>query len=213
MVRGQAQERDLVRPAEERDEEQRETVRLVRLSRTGDQDAFRQLVERKRDKVFRVAWQHLGNADDARSVAQAVFVRVWQNLDRYDEARPFDTWLYQVTANAAIDHHRRRKARPPEAPLDDALHAAAAVSDPVETAELRRLLHALVGELSEKMRLAFLMREVEGLSTAEVAEALGTTESTVRNHVFTARKLLREAIETRFPELRRAMGSRDEGRA
>jgi len=199
-----------MRPAEERDEEQRETVRLVRLARAGDQDAFRQLVERKRDRVFRVAWQHLGNADDARTVAQGVFVRLWQNLDKYDETRAFDTWLYQVTAHAAIDHHRRRKARPAEAPLDDALHAAAAAADPVETSELRRVLHSLVGELSEKMRLAFLMREVEGLSTAEVAEALGTTQSTVRNHVFTARKLLREAIETRYPELGRSMGSQDE---
>mgnify|MGYP000657411584 CR=1 FL=1 len=92
---------------------------LVKAAKAGDEDAFRRLVELKRDKVYRVAYHHLGRPDDARQVAQAVFVRLWRHLDRYDEARPFDTWLYPVTANAAIDHHRRQKVRAPERPLDE----------------------------------------------------------------------------------------------
>ena len=183
-----------------RDDEQQETLRLVRAARQGDEDAFRRLVELKRDKVFRVAYHHLGKPEDARQVAQAVFVRLWRHLGRYDEARSFDTWLYQVTANAAIDHHRRSKVRSVERPLDEASTASAAAADPVQAQEIRRILGELVGLLSEKQRLAFLLREVEGLSTAEVAEALGSTESTVRNHVFQARKVLREEMGRRYPE-------------
>jgi RNA polymerase sigma-70 factor, ECF subfamily len=183
-----------------RDDEQQETLRLVRAARQGDDDAFRRLVELKRDKVFRVAYHHLGKPEDARQVAQAVFVRLWKNLGRYDEARSFDTWLYQVTANAAIDHHRRAKVRSVERPLDEASTASSAAADPVQAQEVRRILGELVALLSEKQRLAFLLREVEGLSTAEVAEALGSTESTVRNHVFQARKVLREEMGRRYPE-------------
>jgi RNA polymerase sigma-70 factor (ECF subfamily) len=184
---GRADEAELVR-------------RLVRAARSGDEEAFRQLVELKRDKVYRIAYHHLGRPDDARQVAQSVFVRLWRRLDRYDETRPFDTWLYQVTANAAIDHHRRAKVRAHERPLDEASAVAQPREDSLEAAEVRRILHEVVAVLSEKQRLAFLMREVEGLPTSEVAAALGTTESTVRNHVFQARRILREELVRRYPE-------------
>jgi RNA polymerase sigma-70 factor (ECF subfamily) len=188
--------------------EQEAVASLVRAALGGDQDAFRQLVERKRDLVFRVAHHHLGNVDDAREVAQGVFVRVWRNLHSYDPSRAFDTWLYQVTANAAIDHHRRKKARPVETSFDDVrLQAGEATGRPpldsLEVAELGRVLHEVSGVLGERQRLAFYMREVEGLPTRDVAAALGTTESTVRNHVFQARKLLREALRQRYPEYAR----------
>lgn len=184
----------------ERDEEQRRTLALIRASRSGDEDAFRQLVESKRDKVYRIAYNHLGRPDDARQVAQAVFVRLWRSLDRYDDARPFDTWLHQVTVNASIDHHRRSKARAAERPLDEAMTMARPAEDPVEAAEVGRILEELVALLSEKQRMAFLLREVERLPTSEVAAALGTTESTVRNHVFQARRILREEMARRHPE-------------
>ena len=194
--------------------EQEAVATLVRAALGGSQDAFRELVERKRDLVFRVAHHHLGNVEDAREVAQAVFVRVWRNLDKYDPARAFDTWLYQVTANAAIDHHRRKKARPVETPLDDmTVNARSKEREPglhaIEVEELGRILHEIAGVLGEKQRLAFVMREVEGLPTKDVAEALGTTESTVRNHVFQAKKLLREALRQRYPEYARGRANRD----
>lgn len=191
----------MTEPADPARSAEDEMVRsLVKAAKAGDDDAFRQLVELKRDKVYRVAYHHLGRPDDARQVAQAVFVRLWRHLDRYDEARPFDTWLYQVTANAAIDHHRRLKVRAPERPLDEATMEARRDEDPLQAGEVQRILHEVVAVLSEKQRLAFLMREVEGLPTSEVAQALGTTESTVRNHVFQARKLLREEMARRYPE-------------
>jgi RNA polymerase sigma factor (sigma-70 family) len=190
----------------ERQDEQQETLRLVRASRAGDEDAFRRLVELKRDKVFRVAYHHLGKPEDARQVAQAVFVRLWRHLGRYDETRPFDTWLYQVTANAAIDHHRRAKVRSPERPLDEARLSAAPAGDSVQADEIRRILAELVSLLSEKQRLAFVLREVEGLPTSEVAAALGATESTVRNHVFQARKILRDELTSRYPEYAGRLG-------
>lgn len=181
---------------------------IVRRSVAGDADAFRELVELKRDQVFRVAYQHCGDAEEARNIAQSVFVRLWQNLHRYDPDRRFDTWLYQVTVNASIDHHRRRKHRLVEQEFDETFTPGLAADIDerpeaerlAEAREIQGILLELSAELTDKQRSAFLLREVEGLSTGEVAEALAMTESTVRNHVFQARKVLREALVRRYPE-------------
>jgi len=178
---------------------------LVAAAQAGDHEAFGRLVECRRDLVFRVAFQHVGNADDARLVTQAVFVRLWRHFDRYDPGRRFDTWLYQVTVNASIDHHRRGARRRREQPLEELFHVPAAEPLPaaerrVEATEVQRILTELASELPERQRSAFLLREVEGLTTGEVAEALGTTESTVRNHVLQARRHLQEALRARYPE-------------
>jgi RNA polymerase sigma-70 factor (ECF subfamily) len=193
-----------------RDDEQELVARLIAASLAGDADAFRQLVELKRDQVFRTAYQHLGRVDDARSVAQGVFVRLWRSLHLYDPKRRFDTWLYQVTVNAAIDHHRRQAARgvevefretfDPETGAPPTAVAPDAADAPSGAAEVQRILFELAGELPQAQRTAFILREIEGLSTAEVAEVLEQSESTVRNHVFQARKTLRRVLERRYPE-------------
>ena len=193
-----------------REASQKAVAALIGAVLGGDHDAFRQLVERKQDLVFRVAHNQLGNVDDARAVAQDVFVRVWKNLGSYDLARPFDTWLCQITTNAAIDHHRRRKARPVETEFNESLHAGSVASDPVEAEQLRQILRDALAILGEKQRMAFVLREVEGLPTSDVAVALGITESTVRNHVFQARKLLRAEIAGKYPELARHLPGMDE---
>jgi RNA polymerase sigma-70 factor (ECF subfamily) len=188
-------------PCGDREAEQDVLAGLVRQALAGDADAFRRLVEMRQELVFRVAYHQLGSADDARTVAQAVFVRLWRSLDRYDPARRFDTWLHQVTVNAAIDHHRRRKARPVHETFAEAFHAPVArPDDPVEAREVATILAELVELLPEKQRASFVLREIEGLSSAEVAEALGTTESTVRNHVLQARRTLRRELVARHPE-------------
>lgn len=185
---------------------------LVQASLAGDKDAFRRLVESRRELVFRVAWQRLGNAEDAKAVTQAVFIRLWRHLHRYDRSRKFDTWLYQVTVNAAIDHRRRERRRATETEFDETFHAPAAsdtAERDVQAREVHRIMTELAGELTEKQRDAFLLREVEGLPTAEVAEALGSTESTVRNHVFQARRILRRALLERYPEYARGAGEEE----
>ncbi len=190
----------------DREQEQQATLRLIRAARTGDQEAFRQLVEQKRDQVFRIAYHHLGQVDAARAVAQSVFVRLWRKLDTYDDTRAFDTWLHRVTVNASVDHQRRARVRRVERPLDEARAMARPESDPVQQAELQRILVSLLDLLTDKQRWCFTLREVEGHSTAEVATIVGATESTVRNHIFQARRILREALAAHHPEYARGTG-------
>lgn len=178
---------------------------LIREAAAGDRRAFDELVRRKRELVLRVAFQVTGDREDALDVAQGVFLKLWQQLERFDPERRFDTWLYRITMNAAIDTIRARGARggTPQ-PLPEELAPPPARLAPEERLDLGALQRAflrLAAELAPKQRAAFVLREIEGLSTAEVAQAMDVTESTVRNHLLQARRALRRGLRRDYPEL------------
>jgi RNA polymerase sigma-70 factor (ECF subfamily) len=192
----------------------RDEAELIRAAVRGDRRSFEELVILKRERVVRTAFQITGNLEDARDVSQGVFVTLWRSLHRYDPGRPFDTWLYRVTVNAAIDLVRSRgpRAEAGATPLDPATPAAAADPDRgIRTRELREAFRVLAAELPPQQRATFVLREAEGRSTAEIADILEISESTVRNHLLLARRALRQGLEARFPEL--LPGSRREDRS
>jgi len=160
---------------------------LIRRSAAGELDAFEELVLLKRDRVFRTAYQVVRNAEDARDVAQLVF------------ERKFDTWLYRITVNLAVDY-RRHQGRGVEVPLEQAEQTAGNPADSAGSRELRRVYETVAGELTDRQRMIFTLREVDGLQTEEIARSLGVTTSTVRNTLFQARAVLRDALRRRFPE-------------
>jgi RNA polymerase sigma-70 factor (ECF subfamily) len=179
---------------------------LIRAARDGNRSAFNELVRLKRERVVRIAYQVIGDWDDALDVAQGVFLRLWRNLDRYDPSRRFDTWLYRVTANAAIDLLRSRGPKGQLQPLpeehgelsdDSAVDAESAVN----AAELQRAFQRLAARLAPKQRTVFVLKEIEGLETSEVARILNVAESTVRNHLLQARRMLRAGLERDYPGL------------
>ena len=186
---------------------------LIRRAAEGDLDAFALLVERKRERVFRIARHVVGNAELARDVAQDVFLRLFRVARRFRAGGSFDVWLHRITLNLAIDALRRERPHRETVSLDapgrepaDASGGAAAPHPPagpaaaLRLAEVRRIFAELAALLPKRQRLAFVLREIEGLPTAEVAAILGTTESTVRNHVLLARRLLGRELRRRYPE-------------
>jgi len=184
----------------------RDEQQLIRDASAGDTAAFDELVRLKRERVVRTAYQVTGDLDDAMDVAQGVFVKLWQGLDRYDTGRRFDTWLYRVTVNAAIDFIRGRGPKGALQPLPDDPSDLVAESGPdmesrLDLGALQRAFSHLAGQLAPKQRAAFVLREIEGLETAEVARVMGIAESTVRNHLFQARKALKAGLERDYPDL------------
>ena len=181
---------------------------LVRAAQAGDTAAFEELARRVRDRVFWVARQVVGNAEEARDVAQNVLLRLWQSLDKYDERYAFSTWLYRMTVNLAIDSLRRGASARREVDLDLMLVPAAPdatgrTTSPEEAAadrEVGRIFDELKETLPPQQRAVFALREIEGLSSEEVAEVLGLSASTVRNHLFQARRTLKGELERRYPE-------------
>ncbi len=180
---------------------------LAIVARGGDAAAFETLVTRKTPAVVSIARRILGDAEDARDVAQMVFVRVWEELHRYDETYSFNTWLYRIATNLAIDFLRSSRSR--QRAHGATLHVvrmreeltAAQTTRPAEERELSRLFQDVSARLSGKQKAAFILREMEDRDTKEIAEILKCGESTVRNHLFNARRILRREIEKLYPGL------------
>lgn len=178
---------------------------LALKARAGDLDAFGDLVERRTPGLVGFLTRMMGDPEDARDVAQLTFVRAWERLERYDPAWAFSTWLYRIASNLAIDALRARRSR--ERTRVDAFRLLKSPSSTEPDApstlsrgEVRRVFEACAEALPETQRVVFILREVEEVETAEVARILGCRESTVRNHLFQARKVLREELRRRFPE-------------
>jgi RNA polymerase sigma-70 factor (ECF subfamily) len=182
---------------------------LAVAARDGDMVAFEALVVRKTPPVVSLARRVLGDAEDARDVAQMVFVRVWEQIRRYDDQYSFNTWLYRIATNLSIDYLRssRSRERAHGATLQLVRHreesTVAETTRPAEEGEIRRLFGRISQRLSGKQKAAFVLREMEDCETSQIAEILGCGESTVRNHLFNARRILRRELERLHPSFRR----------
>lgn len=178
---------------------------LARAARRGDERAFSDLVRRHAGGLHRAVSRILADESEAWDVVQLAFLRVWRSLDRYDAKWSFTTWLYRIGTNLAIDLLRSRSSRERahQAGAEHHLRVVGEVDDTAlraEVGEVEGILAEVVTVLTPQQRSAFVLREVEGMDTDEVAAVLGCSTTTVRNHVCQARKLLRQEIERRYPE-------------
>jgi len=194
---------------------------LIRRSAAGDREAFEELVERRRERVFWIAYHVVGESETARDVVQEVFLRLHRSLRLFRSGGRFGPWLYRITLNLAIDALRRERPHRETASLDDLREGGSGgagsgppgvrASNPpgggespagesLRQREVRAIFANLSAGLPPKQRFAFILREIEGMSTAEVAAVLRTSVSTVRNHVLQARRTLQEGLRRRYPE-------------
>ena len=168
---------------------------LIAAAQSGDTAAFGRLVEFHQQRVFRTARAILGNDADAQDAAQEAFLRAFRHLASFDPTRDLAAWLYKLTVNVCRDMVRRRPGTG-TAEIDTEV-LAARDPGPFETAALheqRDLTRRAIARLPYKERAAITLRDLEGLTTAEVATALGTTQATVRSQVSAARAKLRRYI-------------------
>ena len=177
----------------------------VQSAREGDEEAFARLVRRHSGGLHRAVARILADDAEAWDIVQMAFMRAWQRLDRYDPRYSFATWLYRIGTNLAIDLLRSRgsRERAHKAGTEHRLRLVGqgeGANARVDSLEADGILRQLVEVLTPQQRSAFVLREMEGLETAEVAEVLGCTATTVRNHIFQARKALRQELKRRFPE-------------
>lgn len=178
-------------------------AQLVQTIRGGDHGAFEQLVRRKTSKVYALCCRIIGNAEDAKDISQLVFIKLWENLEKYDPQYTFDTWLYRMVTNVAIDFMRSRQSR--DNAVNSNLRLVKTASDAEQTVVVQRKEVEAVFEdvsavLSPKQKTIFVMNQMEDLASAEIAKILGCRESTVRNHLFNARKAMQAQLQKRYPE-------------
>jgi RNA polymerase sigma-70 factor (ECF subfamily) len=174
---------------------------LLERAGEGDLDAFTQLIESRRERVLRIAWNLTGDRELAKDIAQEVFLRLYRVIHRFRKGARFDPWVYRMTIHLGIDALRRERPHRQTSSIDDLpSQPETAAGSGGQGQELGRVFVLLTRRLGKKQRTAFLLREIEGLTTEEVAAVLGTSESTVRNHILQARRILQEALKKDFPE-------------
>jgi RNA polymerase sigma-70 factor (ECF subfamily) len=187
-------------PPEPSDEE------LAARAAGGDETAFESLVVRYRGRVYRLARRLTGDDGDAQDSLQETFLQAYRKLSSFRGESRFSTWLYRVATNAALMQRRSRARRPAEsleaflprfdasgvhAETPDALRAPCQVEDMIDRKLLAEKAHAGIERLPDLYREAFVLRDLEELETAEVAEVLGLEPATVRQRVHRARLMLR----------------------
>jgi RNA polymerase sigma-70 factor (ECF subfamily) len=179
---------------------------LVEQIRQGDDGAFETLVRRKTSKVYGLCYRVIGNGEDAKDISQLVFLKLWENLEKYDPTYAFDTWLYRMVTNVAIDFMRNKQSR--DNAVNSNLRLVKTAVDPEQTVTVQRkevesVFNVVSNVLSPKQKTIFVMSEMEDLRSSEIAKILGCRESTVRNHLFNARKLMQTQLKKRYPEYAR----------
>ena len=182
---------------------------LVARARDKDFAAFEDLLGRYEDKVFRLANRIVRNETDAKEILQETFVSIWRKLDTFKGDSQFGSWVYRIATNAALmrlrAHRRHPEVSTEELPigyLDNygqplptgADNWSKRPDDELQSSELRAHIQAAVDALPDIYRTVFVIRDIEGLSTEETAEALGISIPTVKTRLHRARIALRDSI-------------------
>jgi RNA polymerase sigma-70 factor (ECF subfamily) len=166
---------------------------LLARARRGDEAAFEELMRIHERLVLRTAVRLLGRLEDAQDAAQEVFLRLYRKLGIFGSPADIRPWLYRVTVNVCCDLGRKRGHAAPELPGEEACVDENRLEQ-ISLERRRELLAEALTYLPEKERAAIVLREIEGLDTAEVAAILGSTPVTVRSQVSTGRARLREIV-------------------
>ncbi len=182
--------------------------RLIRKAKNGNKRAFGKLVDKYQDKVLYLAYDLLGNYEDAKDLAQEIFMRIFDRLHTFQERSRFSTWLYRVAVNLALDFRRRHHKNMLES-LDESLkeiddrnggiHSLPQIK--IETDELREQIERALGRVSINQRTAVVLRYFHDKSTKEIAEIMNCHENTVRVHNLRAMAKLKKYLRAYKTEI------------
>lgn len=177
-------------------DEQPDEREWVRLAQAGDRAAFAHLVRRHQDAVHRFILRMLGSHEEALELTQETFIKVWQALPQWQPQAQFKTWMYRIASNTAMDALRRRKIVE-MVPLEEDYDVAASGPGPemqLQSRQRLRSLESALAALPAEQREAILLREIEGLSYAEISAALNIHEGTVKSRLARAREAIASAV-------------------
>ena len=173
---------------------------LVERAAAGDKAAFEQIMIHSQQRVMAMSWRILGNEADARDASQEVFLRVYKYLGRFKQDQDFFAWVYRITVNVCRDMLKKRqhesdrfRALPDSS--EEVLEIPFVHEDAEQTliqAQRRELISRAIATLPFKERASIVLRDVEGLSTDEVARVLKSSSTTVRSQISSARRKIRD---------------------
>jgi RNA polymerase sigma-70 factor, ECF subfamily len=190
-------------------ETDKNTISLEKL-KAGDREAFARLVDETSGHIYRVAHQILGDEQDAEDVLQETYIKAFHSLPNFEGRSSLTTWLYRIAVNEALMMVRKRKPQTVSVE-ENSTFDVEAESESMQivdfcclpegellSGESRRFLDQAIQSLPETLRVVFVMRDIEGLSIEETAEALALSESNVKTRLLRARLRLRQELSVYF---------------
>lgn len=178
--------------------------RLIKDVKKGDQQAFAEIVELYKDKVYQISYRMVGNFHEAQDIAQEAFLRAFMNIETYDMNRKFSTWLFRIVTNLSIDRLRKKK---PDFYLDQEISGTEGLTlssqiaaaedlpeDLVITNELQDWIQGEILKLPPKYRSAIILKYIEDLSLKEISEVLDLPVATVKTRIHRGREALRKRL-------------------
>jgi RNA polymerase sigma-70 factor (ECF subfamily) len=183
---------------------------LIERAAAGETAAFEQIMIHSQQRVMAMSWRMLGNEADARDASQEVFLRVYKHLRRFRQDQDFFAWLYRITMNVCRDSLKKRQRHDAASLADDPTGATLEIpadGDDAEQllmqAQQRDVIAKAIATLPYKERASIILRDIEGLSTDEVARVLKSSSTTVRSQISAARKKIRKYCTRHLPEYSR----------
>ena len=192
--------------------------KLVRAAQEGDTRAFDELVNRYKEKVYRLSYKILRHEEDAAEALQDAFLSAFRGIKNFKVESTFSTWLYRIATNAALMRYRKRReghisleqsqSRQPDAEPLAIPDWSAQPLDELLDSETREVMQEGIDRLPEDLRTVFVLRDVEGLSNAEVADVLELSIAAVKSRLHRARVTLRDRLNRYFAD---KLGRKDRG--
>ncbi len=170
----------------------------------GNQDAFAELVNTYQNAVYNLCYRMLGERTESEDATQEAFLRAYLNMERYDPARSFKTWVLSIASNHCIDRLRKRRLTwlSLDEPLPPNIHLSSDEPEPEDATihkERSQAMQNLLNELNTEYRAAVILRYWYDYSYAEIADILDTTESAIKSRLFRARQALADRLEAQAP--------------
>ncbi len=170
-------------------------IALIEKCKSGDREALGELLGQYQKPVYNAAYRILGNPDDAADVTQAVFLKVFENLDRYDPKYRFFSWIYRIAVNESINQNKRGSRTQP---LDDReIPARGGPDAALESNNLSEQIQGGLMALNENYRMVVVLRHFSDFSYREIGAILDIPEKTVKSRLYSARQAMKETLQAR----------------
>ncbi|MGW7762490.1 RNA polymerase sigma factor SigW [Bacillus velezensis] len=176
----------------------------IKQVKKGDQNAFAEIVDLYKDKIYQLCYRMLGNVHEAEDIAQEAFIRAYVNIDSFDINRKFSTWLYRIATNLTIDRIRKKK---PDYYLDAEVAGAEGLTmysqiaadgvlpeDAVLSLEMSDTIQKKILKLPDKYRTVIVLKYIDELSLIEIGEILNIPVGTVKTRIHRGREALRKQL-------------------
>ena len=168
--------------------------------KSGNQSAFKKLVEIYQVYAYKLAFRILCDDEEAKDVVQDSFIKIWKKINSFDHRHKFTTWMYKIVTHTAIDRYRAIK-KTSKVNLEEVNISFDTISGhnlliDFENRQLGETIKCLAENLPEKQRLVFVLRDLQGMNSVEVQEILDMTATMVKSNLYNARKALKQKLIT-----------------